>query len=132
MADSEFYEVDNDELCASEWDKRFDRDEPEPIVATVIPDVVLDNREMAPYTPNPAWDYPRLMVNDKGEVVLAISRSDSGLTTGILVGRVKGSKISNRLNDTIELGKKYTDWEVGGELKDYDGELVINLKNKLR
>jgi hypothetical protein len=66
--------------------------------------------------------YPRLKVNDLGEIVLAISKEGT-LTTGILVGKTPESK------SKWKLGKRFADWEVVGELRDYDGEVNICLRN---
>lgn len=70
--------------------------------------------------------FPRLMVNKRGEIILATSRSEQGLTTGILVDKLPTS-IS-----TTKIGTRYTDWEVAGELTNYNGEVDIVLENGLR
>jgi len=67
--------------------------------------------------------YPRLQVNKHGEVVLVIENRGL-LSTEILVGKLPGSK------STVPLGKRFDDWEVAGELTDYDGEVTISLKNE--
>ena len=69
--------------------------------------------------------YPRLQVNNRGEIVLAISKKDT-LTTGILVGKTPESK------STLDIGTKWTDWEVAGELADYDGEITATFINKVQ
>ena len=69
--------------------------------------------------------YPRLQVTKHGDIVLAISKSGY-LTTGILVGKTKDS------TSPIPIGKKFTDWEVGGELTDYDGAVTIKIENKVK
>ena len=66
--------------------------------------------------------YPRLQINQNGEIVLAVSKHKT-LTTGILVGKTSTSKTP------FKIGTKFSDWEVGGELEDYDGEVVIRIKN---
>ena len=66
--------------------------------------------------------YPRLQVNRRGEIVLAISKEDT-LTSGILVGKTANS------TSVVPIGKKFDDWEVVGPLTDYDGEVVVSLKN---
>jgi hypothetical protein len=75
--------------------------------------------------------YPRLQVNKHGEIVLALSRSENGLTRGLLVGRVAGSnpQVFGVVPRTLPIGKRFDDWEVGGELTDYDGEVTITFKN---
>lgn len=67
--------------------------------------------------------FPRLQVNNKGEIVLATSKKGS-LTTGILVGRLPKCKTKT------PIGKKFDDWEVAGELVDYDGKVSITLENE--
>lgn len=69
--------------------------------------------------------YPRLRVNKLGEIVLATSRSENGLTTGILVGKTPNSK------SDVPIGFKCCDWEVVGELEDYDGEMTITFRNQV-
>jgi hypothetical protein len=66
--------------------------------------------------------FPRLQVNKRGEIVLATGK-DGFLTTGILVGKTKESK------SEVPIGKKFTDWEVCGELTDYDGEVTVTFQN---
>lgn len=68
--------------------------------------------------------YPRLRVNKLGEIVLATSRSN-GLTTGILVGKTPNSK------SDVPIGFKCCDWEVVGNLEDYDGEVTVTFRNKV-
>lgn len=68
--------------------------------------------------------FPRLQVNKRGEIVLAISKSKKyGLTKGILVGKTKDS------TSKLDIGTKITDWEVCGELTDYNGEVSVSFKN---
>ena len=71
-----------------------------------------------------SWkSYPRLMQNKRGEVLLAINKdSKSDLTTGILL---------SSLDETWPPGKVWTDWEVVGELIDYDGVVEVILQNNL-
>jgi hypothetical protein len=99
--------------------------------------------------------YPRLMRNKRGEIVLATHKKDS-LTTGIYVGQVEGTKPHKLVGPVAEVesgqilsmarfrrlarrvegqvptfGTKWTDWEVCGELTDYDGEVTLTLKNQV-
>ena len=67
--------------------------------------------------------YPRLQVNKLGEIVLALHKSEGGLTRGILVGKTENS------NSKLEIGSKFSDWEVVGELKDYDGDVSTTFTN---
>ena len=67
--------------------------------------------------------YPRLQVNDRGEIVLSIERTGS-LTKGICVGKTKESK------SDLPIGQRLDDWEVCGELSDYDGEITVSIKNR--
>lgn len=68
--------------------------------------------------------YPRLQINKHGEIVLSLYRNESDtLTVGILVGKTKDSK------STVEIGKRFDDWEVCGKLEDYDGEVTLTIKN---
>ena len=69
--------------------------------------------------------YPRLQRSKRGEVILAISKKGI-LTKGILVKKLKGSK------STLPIGTKIDDWEVGGELEDYNGEVTITLRNMVK
>ena len=69
--------------------------------------------------------YPRIQINDLGEIVLAISEEGT-LTTGILIGKTPESK------SKWNLGKKFVDWEVFGPLRDYDGEVTITLSNQMK
>lgn len=69
--------------------------------------------------------YPRLQVNKRGEIVLALFKQGS-LTSGIMVGKTAKSK------STIPLGQKFDDWEVAGELEDYNGEITVTLKNRVK
>ena len=71
--------------------------------------------------------YPRLMRNKSGSIILATHKEGS-LTTGILVGFTEDATVSEK---RMNLGRKFVDWEVGGELKDYDGEVEISLKNEI-
>ena len=68
--------------------------------------------------------YPRLQVNKHGEIVLALYKHDY-LTTGILVGKTPDSK------SEWPIGKRFDDWEVAGELEDYDGQITITLENNV-
>jgi len=69
--------------------------------------------------------YPRLQVNKHGEIILAISK-DGELTKGILVGKTRGSK------SQVRIGQLFDDWEVCGEFEDYDGEVTVRFRNKLK
>ncbi len=84
--------------------------------------VVLNNKKPIDIIPNVY--YPRLQINGRGEIVLAISK-DGILTSGILVDKTADSK------SPFGIGKKFDDWEVGGELVDYDGEVAVLFKNKV-
>lgn len=68
--------------------------------------------------------FPRLQINKRGEIVLATGKEGS-LTTGVLVAKTPESK------STLSIGQKFTDWEVCGELQDYDGEVSVTFKNKV-
>jgi hypothetical protein len=69
--------------------------------------------------------YPRLQVNPRGEIVLATGKRKA-LTTGICVGYLPGVTTRTRI------GQKFDDWEVGGELVDYDGEVTVTLTNNTK
>jgi hypothetical protein len=69
--------------------------------------------------------YPRLQVNKRGEIILATGKEGS-LTTGILVGKTP------ECVSALSLGKKFDDWEVVGELTDYDGEVQVSLSNRVK
>ena len=69
--------------------------------------------------------YPRLQINKLGEIVLATGKKGR-LTTGILVGKTPECKT------TWPIGKKWDDWEVVGELTDYDGQVLIQIENKIK
>jgi hypothetical protein len=71
------------------------------------------------------FHYPRLQINKAGEIVLATSKEGS-LTTGILVGKLP------HCQSTLRIGRCCTDWEVVGELTDYDGEIEIVLSNRIK
>ena len=68
---------------------------------------------------------PRLQVNKCGEIILATCKHGV-FTTGFLVGKTPESK------STLPIGLKCTDWEVVGELVDYDGEVSITFENKIK
>lgn len=72
-----------------------------------------------------SFSYPRLQINKLGEIVLA-TKKEGGLTTGILVGKTPECKTQ------WPIGKKWNDWEVCGELVDYDGQVTIQLENKIK
>jgi hypothetical protein len=86
---------------------------------------VILNNDGRPDSIIPNSYYPRLQVNERGEIVLATYKHGV-LTTGILVGKLP------HCQSPFEIGKKFSDWEVGGELKDYDGEVTITLTNKVK
>lgn len=67
--------------------------------------------------------YPRLQINRLGEIVLSLYK-EGNLTVGILVGKTPESK------SKWEVGKRFDDWEVVGELTDYDGSVDICLQNQ--
>ncbi len=69
--------------------------------------------------------YPRLQVNKRGEIVLAISKHKT-LTKGILVGLTAESTSKTSIGTIID------DWEVCGDLVDYDGEVDVKLTNTIR
>lgn len=69
--------------------------------------------------------YPRLQVNKHGEIVLSVFKDGHGLTHGVLVGKTPDSK------SKVSIGQKFSDWEVGGELVDYDGEVQVSFINKV-
>ena len=85
--------------------------------------ILLDNKQATVLDSN--LYYPRLQVNTLGEIVLAISKEGS-LTKGILVGKIKDSK------SPVPIGKKFDDWEVCGELTDYDGEVIVAFQNEIQ
>jgi len=68
-------------------------------------------------------DYPKLQVNRKGEIVLAFSKK-STLTRGVLVGFTEDIKPEDK---QFEIGKIFDDWEVVGELFDYEEEVHMYL-----
>lgn len=71
--------------------------------------------------------YPRLQINKHGEIVLATGMDNKyKLTTGILVAKTPDSK------SKVPIGKKFDDWEVVGELKDYDGQITVQFENKFK
>lgn len=85
--------------------------------------ITLDNTGPVDCT-IPNLYYPRLQINKHGEIVLAFSK-ENGLTRGILVGKTKECK------SVFSIGKKFTDWEVVGELTDYNGEVTISIENEV-
>lgn len=70
--------------------------------------------------------FPRLQINKRGEIVLALSRSPNGLTRGVCVGKTPDSK------STLSIGQLLSDWEVCGELQDYNGEVTVTFRNECR
>jgi len=68
--------------------------------------------------------FPRLQVNKGGEIVLATGK-EGILTSGVLVAKTPESK------STLSIGQKCTDWEVFGELTDYDGEITVKFQNEV-
>lgn len=95
--------------------------------------IVLNNQPIDEHTFVPNTYYPRLQANKQGEIVLALYKHGS-LTTGILVGRIPGSAADQLcyFAEPYRIGEKFDDWEVGGELTDYDGEVELTIKNKER
>ena len=67
--------------------------------------------------------YPRLQVDPQGNIILAILK-EGAFTTGTCIGHTKDSK------SKVPRGKRFTDWEVGGELVDYDGAVTITVVNR--
>lgn len=67
--------------------------------------------------------YPRLQVNKSGEIVLVTSK-DGCLSRGVLIGKTPKSKTK------LSIGCTISDWEVAGELTDYDGVVDVSLMNK--
>lgn len=77
----------------------------------------------------PGLYYPRLQVNGRGEIVLATYKDPKyGLTQGILVGYTPDAIQPRRW----KIGQKFSDWEVAGELVDYDGEVTVRFKNAVK
>ena len=72
-----------------------------------------------------SFSYPRLQINKLGEIVLA-TKKEGNLTTGILVGKTP------ECNTKWPIGQKWSDWEVCGELVDYDGQVTIQIENKIK
>lgn len=69
----------------------------------------------------PGNEYPRLQTNKQGEIVLAFYKKGT-LTRGVLVGYTPEAK-----NKQFTVGKTFSDWEVVGELTDYDEEFLVEL-----
>ena len=69
--------------------------------------------------------YPRLMVNRQYEIVLAMSQHN-GLTTGIYMGQ------ADEHEPHWPIGKRFDDWEVAGQLVDYDGPVTVTFENKVK
>lgn len=69
--------------------------------------------------------YPRLQYNARGEIILAIRKKDT-LTEGILVGKTSDCK------STSPIGQHIVDWEVCGELLDYNGDVAVNFSNEYK
>ena len=68
--------------------------------------------------------YPRLQVNKRGEIVLSMYKQGT-LTDGLLVGKTPESQ------STLTIGQRLSDWEVCGELVDYDGEIQLTISNQV-
>lgn len=68
--------------------------------------------------------YPRLQVNKHGEIVLSLYKHGV-LTTGLLVGKTPESQ------SKLSIGQRLDDWEVCGELSDYDGEIQLAISNNV-
>lgn len=67
--------------------------------------------------------YPRLMQNKRGEVILAVSKEKT-LTTGILL------KNTGKADEfQFQAGTFFTDWEVAGELEDFNKAVTVVFKN---
>ena len=73
----------------------------------------------------PGLYFPRLQINKLGEIILATGKEGS-LTTGILVGRTKSNQSG------LPMGQKCDDWEVVGELEDYNGTVEISVSNLVK
>lgn len=69
--------------------------------------------------------FPRLQTNKRGEIILATAKNGI-LTTGILVAKTPESK------STLTIGQQLTDWEVCGELTDYNGEISVTFENQVK
>ena len=87
--------------------------------------ILLNNLEIADNTTIDDLYYPRIQINKHGEIILAISKENT-LTKGILIGLTLESK------SKVEIGRKFDDWEVAGELKDYGLPMTITLQNQFR
>jgi hypothetical protein len=74
-------------------------------------------------SPFPENYYPRLQVNKRGEIVLSTSKGKT-FTTGVLVGKTPES------TSKVPIGQKLTDWEVAGDLTDYDGPITATFQNQ--
>ena len=70
--------------------------------------------------------FPRLQINKLGEIILATGRCERGLTEGVLVGKTSDSK------SNLSIGQKCTDWEVCGELQDYNGQITVTFENNVQ
>lgn len=68
--------------------------------------------------------YPRLQVNKHGDIVLSLYKRE-GLTTGLLVGKTPESQ------SKLSIGQRLDDWELCGELSDYDGEIQLAISNNV-
>jgi hypothetical protein len=62
-----------------------------------------------------------------------LATSKNTLTTGVLLGHVEDAVPAKYVwgGDILpEQGVVWSDWEVGGELEDYDGEITVTFKNR--
>lgn len=84
--------------------------------------IILQNEGSADSGHN-LW-FPRLQVNKHGEIVFATGKSGT-LTTGILIAKTPESK------SKLTIGQKCDDWEVVGELTDYNGEVAVSFENEV-
>lgn len=95
--------------------------------------ITLNNQPIDKISVSPNLYYPRLQTNKWGEIILA-THQKNGMTTGILVGRIPDSLSAKLIefSEPYQIGQKFSDWEVAGELTDYDGEVELIIKNKER
>lgn len=87
--------------------------------------ISLNNRGSVNATLNSNLYFPRLQINKRGEIVLATGKRGT-LTSGILVAKTPESQ------STLQIGQKFSDWEVCGELVDYNGEISVTFENQVK
>ena len=88
----------------------------------IVPNEIILNNS----TNNNWKHYPRLQTNNQGHIVLATEK-EGILTTGMLVGDRQVSR-----KNKMPFGQILADWEICGELTDYDGEVTITIKNEIK